>query len=135
MSNLNKVMIIGRIGQDPEIKYSKLETPIANFSVATNSKWNKNGEQEKTEWHKVILFGKQAEICGKYASKGNLVYVEGRLQTRTYEKDNVKHYVTEIIGYLFFLLESKKNNQKETGNKDNKHQQSDNSYNEDDIPF
>lgn len=96
--SLNKAQLIGRLGQDPEVKYTPSGTAVCNFSVATSEKFtDKSGQkQERTEWHRVVVFSKLAELCGQYLSKGRQVYVEGRLQTRSWDKDGQKHYTTEI---------------------------------------
>ncbi len=100
MAGLNKVMIIGNLGRDPEIRYSQQGTAVVNFSVATSDTWldkNTGQRQERTEWHRIVVFGKQAENCEKYLSKGRQVYIEGKLQTSSYEKDGQTHYATDII--------------------------------------
>lgn len=94
--SLNSVKIIGRLGQDPEVKYIKSGTAVANLSVATSAKVK---DQDKTEWHKVVVWGKAAEFAGNHCSKGDLVSVDGWLETRSWEKDGVKKYSTEIIGF------------------------------------
>lgn len=107
MAGLNKVMIIGHLGRDPEIRYSQQGTAVANFSVATSEKWtdkNTGQKQEKTEWHRVVVFGKQAETCEKYLTKGSQIYLEGRLQTRQWERDGQTHYTTEIVVSSFQFL-------------------------------
>lgn len=93
----NRVMIIGHIGQDPEVKTTQTGQ-VATFSVATTEKWKgQDGQQqEQTEWHRVIAWKRLAEICGQYLKKGSLVYVEGKLTTRKWEKDGVTRYTTEI---------------------------------------
>jgi single-strand DNA-binding protein len=98
MSSVNKVIILGNLGSKPELKNLQDGTAVSNFSVATNKKWtDKSGQkQEKTEWHRVVVWGKQAENCAKYLDKGRTVYVEGELQTRSWEKDGQKHYTTEV---------------------------------------
>lgn len=114
MAGLNKVMLIGRLGRDPEIRYSQQGTAIVNFSMATSEQWtdkNTGDRQERTEWHRIVLFGKPAEICEKYLSKGSQIYIEGRLQTRNYEKDGQTHYTTEIVAANFQFLDSKKDSQ------------------------
>src|SRR6476620_10828790 len=98
--SVNKVLLIGRLGNNPEIRFTPSGAAVANFNVATNEAWNdKNGQkQERTEWHRVVVWGKRAEVCSKYLSKGRQVYVEGRIQTRTYDdKEGNKRYITEII--------------------------------------
>jgi single-strand DNA-binding protein len=114
MAGLNKVMLIGRLGRDPEIRYSQQGLAVVNFSLATSEQWtdkNTGDRQEKTEWHRIVVFGKQAEICEKYLSKGSQVYIEGRLQTRNYEKDGQTHYITEIVVANFQFLDSKQDTQ------------------------
>lgn len=98
--SLNKAMIIGNLGADPEVRYTKSGSAVSNLSVATNEKWtDKSGQrQERTEWHRVVVFGKTAENCSKYLKKGRQVYVEGRIQTNDWEdKDGNKRYTTEIV--------------------------------------
>ena len=96
---VNKAIIIGNVGSDPELKYTTSGTAVTNFSVATNESWTgADGEKkESTEWHRVVAFKKVAEICSQYLSKGKKVYVEGKLQTRTWESEGVKRYTTEIV--------------------------------------
>lgn len=97
---VNKVILVGTCGQDPEIKYMPSGDAICNLSLATSEQWTDkktNEKKEKTEWHRVSLFGKVAEIAGEYLRKGSQVYIEGRLQTREWEKDGIKRYTTEII--------------------------------------
>ena len=110
MGSLNKVQIIGRLGKDPEIRYTQGGQAVASFSVATDSKWtNKAGEkQEKTEWHRVKAWGKLGELAGEYLAKGRQVYVEGRLETSEYtDKEGVKKYSTEIVANDIQFLDSK----------------------------
>ena len=99
MRGVNKVIMIGACGQDPETRYTPGGTAITNLSLATSEQWkDKAGQkQEKTEWHRVVLFGKVAEIAGQYLNKGSQVYIEGKLQTREWEKDGVKRYSTEVV--------------------------------------
>jgi single-strand DNA-binding protein len=110
MASVNKVILIGNLGRDPETRYTTGGDAIANLNIATSEQWkDKNGEkQEKTEWHRVVLFGRQAEIAGEYLKKGRSVYIEGRLQTRKYtDKDGVEKYSTEIVGDRMQLLGSR----------------------------
>ena len=110
MSSLNKVMLIGRLGKDPEVKFTSSGTAVCNFSLATSETFkDKSGEkQEKTEWHNVQLWQKLAEIAGEYLTKGSLVYIEGRLQTRKWQdKDGNDRYTTEIVGERMQMLGSK----------------------------
>jgi len=107
MGSLNKVQIIGNLGADPEMKYLPSGSAVCNFSVATTDKWKDktSGEQqERTEWHRVSFFGRPAEVITEYMRKGSAIYVEGSIQTRSYEKDGQKHYVTEIKGRDFQFL-------------------------------
>lgn len=99
MASVNKVILLGRLGRDPETRDAN-GTPVCHLSVATSRRYkDRNGErQEETEWHIVVLFGRAAEIAQQYLLKGSEVYIEGRLRTRSYEKDGVKRYSTEIIG-------------------------------------
>jgi len=100
MAGINKVILVGNLGAKPEVKYASNGNAIANLSVATSESWtdkNTGQKQEKTEWHRVSVFGKLAEIAGQYLDKGSKVYVEGKLQTRSYEQDGVKKYATDIV--------------------------------------
>jgi single-strand DNA-binding protein len=97
--SVNKVILVGRLGQNPEVRYTPSGAAVANFSVATNDAWtDKSGQkQEKTEWHKVVVWGKLAELCNQYLTKGRQVYLEGRLQTRQWQdKDGQTKYTTEV---------------------------------------
>ena len=110
MASVNKVIIIGNLGRDPETRYMPDGGAITNISVATTDTWkDKNGEkQEKTEWHRVAFFGKLAEIAGEYLKKGSQVYVEGRLQTRKWQdKDGQDKYTTEIVANVMQMLGSR----------------------------
>ena len=97
---VNKVILVGTCGQDPETRYTPGGTAITNLSLATSEQWTdkQTGQKvEKTEWHRVALFGRVAEIAGEYLRKGSQVYIEGKLQTREWEKDGIKRYTTEIV--------------------------------------
>ena len=109
MSGLNKVMLIGRLGRDPEIRYSTNNTPICNFSLATSDRVRRGDTyEEKTEWHRIVLFGNQAENASKFLKKGSLVFVDGKIQTRTYQdKEGNERNVVEIIANSFTFLEQK----------------------------
>jgi single-strand DNA-binding protein len=109
MASVNKVILVGNLGRDPETRYMPDGGAITNISIATTENWkDKAGEkQEKTEWHRVAFFGKLAEIAGEYLKKGSQVYVEGRLQTREWEKDGIKRYSTEIIASAMQMLGSR----------------------------
>lgn len=98
--SVNKVILIGRLGADPEIRYTQNGVPVANLRLATNESWtNKDGQkEERTEWHRVVAWSKLAELSGQYLSKGRQIYVEGRLQTRSWDdKEGNKRYTTEIV--------------------------------------
>ncbi|MEK2690623.1 single-stranded DNA-binding protein [Bdellovibrio sp. GT3] len=99
MSGVNKVIIVGRLGADPEVKAIGSGSTVARLNIATSESWVKDGQrQEKTEWHRVTVWGKLAEICGKHLAKGRQVYVEGKLQTRSWEdQQGQKRYATEIV--------------------------------------
>ena len=110
MSSVNKVIIVGRLGQDPELNYLPSGNAVANLSVATSEQWKdkQSGEkQERTEWHRVSMFGRLGEISSQYLAKGSLVYIEGRLQTDKYEKDGVTKYATKIIAKDMQMLGGK----------------------------
>ncbi len=106
-NGLNKAILIGNLGKDPEVRYTPSGVGVANFNIATSETWtNKDGEKEtRTEWHRIVAFGKLAEICGEYLSKGRQVYIEGRIQTRDWEdKDGIKRYTTEIVANQMLML-------------------------------
>lgn len=110
MSSLNKAMIIGRLGQDPDVRYTQSNTAVANMSIATSERYkDKSGEwKENTEWHRVVAWGRTAEICQEYLKKGSLVYIEGPIQTRQWEdKDGQTRYTTEIKALTMTMLDSK----------------------------
>ena len=97
--SVNKVILLGRLGQDPELKYTPSGTAVCNFSIATSESWSdKSGQkQERTEWHRIVVWGKLAELCNQYLSKGRQAFIEGGLQTRSWEdKQGQKRYTTEI---------------------------------------
>jgi len=107
MGSLNKVMLLGNLGADPEIRYTPSGTAVANFQMATHERWtSKDGEkQERTEWHRVVAWRRLGEIAGEYLHKGNAVFVEGRNQTRQWEdRDGNKRYTTEVIATNLQLL-------------------------------
>jgi single-strand DNA-binding protein len=110
MASLNKVMLIGRLGADPELRYTPSGSAVANFRMATTEQWTtKEGEkQERTEWHKIVAWRKLGETCGEYLHKGSLVYIEGSLQTRDWEdRDGNKRWTTEIVAYRMQMLDRK----------------------------
>ena len=99
MAGVNKVILLGNLGRDPELRYTQGGQAVANFTLATSENWNdKNGERvERTEWHRVVVWGRVAELCSQYLSKGRSVYLEGRIQTREWEdKEGQKRYTTEV---------------------------------------
>jgi single-strand DNA-binding protein len=111
MAGINKAIIVGRLGRDPEVRYTPSGVAVANFSVATSEEWKDkdSGEKkERTEWHRIVAFGKLGEICGEYLAKGKQVYIEGRIQTRDWEDQNgVKRYTTEIVASQMQMLGTK----------------------------
>jgi len=107
MASVNKVILLGNLGRDPETRYTTGGDAVTNLNIATSEQWkDKSGEkQERTEWHRVVLFGRQAEIAAEYLKKGRSVYIEGRLQTRKYtDKDGVEKYSTEIVADRMQLI-------------------------------
>src|SRR5688572_22262742 len=97
---VNKAILVGNLGADPEVRFTPGGQAVANFRIATSESWNdKNGQkQERTEWHRIVVWGKLAELCGEYLKKGRQCYVEGRLQTREWtDKENKKNYTTEVV--------------------------------------
>jgi len=107
---INKAIIVGNLGQDPEKKIAENGTVVTTFSVATTEKWRDktSGETtEQTEWHRIVAFRKLAEICADFLHKGSKVYIEGKLQTRSWEKDGVKMYSTEIVAQEMKMLDSR----------------------------
>jgi len=103
---VNKTILVGRLGRDPETKFTGGGTAVANLSIATDETFkDKNGEKQKrTEWHRIVVWGKQAEIAGQYLKKGALIFVEGRIQSREWEKDGEKHRSFEIVATNFRML-------------------------------
>ena len=122
MPSLNRVELIGHLGRDPELKYTNGGKAVVKFSVATSFG---SGDQEQTEWHNVVAWEKQAEACNKVLSKGDLVHVEGRMVTRSYEKDGVKRYSTDVVAHRVLFLKTKGRNQAEGSS----------SSSNDEIPF
>tara|TARA_B000000437_G_scaffold212876_1_gene185011 strand:+ start:22 stop:444 length:423 start_codon:yes stop_codon:yes gene_type:complete len=140
MSSVNKALIIGNLGQDPEIKYTQSGSPVANLSVATSERWkDKNtGEQkEQTEWHRVVVFGRLAEIAEQYLKKGSKIFIEGKIQTRDWEDaDGNKKYTTEVVAREMTMLDSKASMSSDAPSSDSpsKDAPKDDSF-EEDIPF
>ncbi len=107
MGTLNRVMLIGRLGRDPEERSTANGTRVSNFSLATDT-FRGNNADKTTEWHRIVVFGKIADICSQYLRKGQLVFVEGSLQTRSWEKPpGEKHFMTEVVGSRITFLERK----------------------------
>lgn len=139
MAGVNKVILIGRLGRDPEVRYTPSGVAVANFSIATSEEWKDKdtGEkQERTEWHKIVAWRRLGEICGEYLHKGKEVYIEGKLQTRPWEdRDGNKRYTTEVVANVMQMLGA--------AGKEGKVQSADNKFSteepvtvpEDEIPF
>lgn len=107
---VNKVILVGNVGNDPEVRYMPNGNAVANLSLATSETWkdkNTGDQQEKTEWHRVVFFNRLAEIVEQYVKKGTKLYCEGRLQTRSWEQDGVKRYTTEIVANEMQMLDSR----------------------------
>ena len=107
MASVNKVILIGNLGRDPELKFTPSGVPMAKFSIATTERFkdSEGNQQEKTEWHNIVLWRRLAEIANEYLKKGSPVYIEGRIQTRSWDDENgVKKYMTEIVGLQIQLL-------------------------------
>jgi len=140
---MNKVILMGRLGQAPELRYTQSGDAVCNFSVATNNKWtDENGKkQESTEWHRVVMFKKQAENCNQYLVSGSKVLVEGKLKTRQWEdKDGNKRYITEISANNVQFLDSPSESTQSENKPNNKPNQNYNvstnaNFAADDIPF
>ena len=137
MRVVNKVILIGNLGADPEVRYTNTGTPVANFRIATNETWTtREGERTtRTEWHRVVAFGKLSEICSEYLNRGKQVYVEGRLQTRSWEdKDGNKRWVTEVVATNMVLLGAPADQMRDM-EEAFPEESSEPEFKEDDIPF
>jgi single-strand DNA-binding protein len=137
---INKAILVGRLGKDPEVRYTPDGMMITNFTLATDEqRKDKNGERvQKTEWHRIVTFGKLAEICGKYLVKGKLVFVEGRIQTRAWEdKEGGKRSTTEIIASDMRMLDSKGQRSSDASSEEPPlaHPGGDSPLSEEDVPF
>jgi single-strand DNA-binding protein len=142
MSGVNKVILVGNLGADPQLRYTPSGTAVANFNIATSEKFtNKNGEKEtRTEWHRIVAWARLAEICGEYLKKGKQVYIEGRLQTRTWEdQQGVKKYTTEVVAANMVMLgragETGDAPAQEFGPDENVAQEAAKGGGDDDLPF
>lgn len=119
--SVSKTILIGNLGRDPEVRYMPNGNAVANLALATSERWRDKttGEQrEKTEWHRVVIFGKLAEVAGQYLRKGSKVYIEGQNETREWEKDGVKRYTTEVVvkmGGQLRMLDGRQGNQQQGG--------------------
>ena len=143
--SVNKVVLVGHLGGDPETRFTASGAAVANFNLATNESWrDANSEiQDKTEWHRCVMFGKSAELGGDLLKKGQLVYVEGKLQTRNWEdKDGVKRYTTEVLCEMFTMLGRKMDNEggaqqaaSQASNDSNNSSSDSNDDDDDDLPF
>ena len=140
MSGVNRVILIGRLGRDPELKFTPAGKAVTNFTMATSETWkDDSGErQERTEWHRIVIWGKLAEVAAKYLTKGSQVYIEGKLQTREWtDKDGQKKYTTEIVANNMTMLDGKGDNSEKPNNPE-KPESSDGPADPsafDDIPF
>ncbi len=142
-SGINKVILVGNLGQDPEVKYTAGGAAVTTLSLATSESWKDKDtgtDQEKTEWHRVVLWRRLAEIAGEYLKKGSKVYIEGQLQTRKWEQDGQTRYTTEVIGRDMQFLDSRgstsENSSYENSNPDMASQDlPDSGITDDDIPF
>lgn len=112
--SVNKVILVGRLGADPEVRAAPSGVQVCNLSLATNHvAYDRDGNKnESTEWHRVVFFGRQAEVCEQYLRKGSQIYIEGRIQTRKYaDKDGIERYLTEVIGEKLQMLGGREDNQ------------------------
>ena len=139
MSNgLNKVLIIGNLGADPEIKYTQAGSPVANLSVATSERWkdkNTKKQKEQVEWHRVVIFGRLAEIAEQYLKKGSKIFVEGKLQTRDWEdSEGKKRYTTEVVAREMTMLDSKGDSMESSSSASSSSKPNNDKF-EEDIPF
>ena len=140
-SSVNKVILVGHIGNKPEGRYTPSGTSTASFSLATNESWidSENEKQERTEWHNIVAWNKLADFATEYLQKGQLIYIEGRMQTRTYkDKEDIQRRVTEIVSTAITPLEWKTTDKKENGFAnvvDKKNTKVEKPAEEDDLPF
>ena len=136
---VNKAILIGRLGADPELKYTPSGAAVVNFNIATDESWTDASgvKQERTEWHRIVAWRKLAEICGEYLKKGSRVYIEGQLQTRSWEgQDGVKRYTTEIVARNMQMLDTKATGgQPPTPQEPPPPSPSEKAEGEDDLPF
>ena len=138
--SVNKVVLVGHLGGDPETRFTPSGAAVANFNVATNESWrDANGDiQDKTEWHRCVMFGKSAELAGELLKKGQLLYTEGKLQTRNWEdKDGIKRYTTEVVCEMFTMLGRKMHadNNQSAGSYNESEKSDDSKSDDEDLPF
>ena len=143
-SGINKVILVGNLGQDPEVKYTAGGAAVTTLSLATSESWkdkDTGSDQEKTEWHRVVLWRRLAEIAGEYLKKGSKVYIEGQLQTRKWEQDGQTRYTTEVVGRDMQFLDSRGSSSSDSSSYDDINQDMssqnlpDSGITDDDIPF
>ena len=143
-SGINKVILVGNLGQDPEVKYTAGGAAVTTLSLATSESWkdkDTGSDQEKTEWHRVVLWRRLAEIAGEYLKKGSKVYIEGQLQTRKWEQDGQTRYTTEVVGRDMQFLDSRGSSSADSSSYDDTNQDMssqnlpDSGITDDDIPF
>ena len=143
-SGINKVILVGNLGQDPEVKYTAGGAAVTPLSLATSESWkdkDTGSDQEKTEWHRVVLWRRLAEIAGEYLKKGSKVYIEGQLQTRKWEQDGQTRYTTEVVGRDMQFLDSRGSSSSDSSSYDDINQDMssqnlpDSGITDDDIPF
>ena len=138
--SVNKVVLVGHLGGDPETRFTPSGAAVANFNLATNESWkDANGDfQDKTEWHRCVMFGKSAELAGNLLKKGQLVFTEGKLQSRNWEdKDGIKRYTTEVVCEMFTMLGRKMDNEnnQSPGGFSRPEQKTENTPDDEDLPF
>jgi single-strand DNA-binding protein len=136
MGSVNKVILLGNLGRDPELKYTPSGAAVANFTIATNETWkDKDGQkQEHTEWHRVVVWGKLAEICGEYLHKGRQVYIEGSIRSRTYkDREGVEKSVTEIKADNMVMIGKGESGPAKGGDRGAAEREPE--YSDEDIPF
>ena len=143
-SGINKVILVGNLGQDPEVKYTAGGAAVTTLSLATSESWkdkDTGSDQEKTEWHRVVLWRRLAEIAGEYLKKGSKVYIEGQLQTRKWEQDGQTRYTTEVVGRDMQFLDSRGGSSSDNSSYEDVRQDTgsqnlpDSGITDDDIPF
>jgi single-strand DNA-binding protein len=136
--SLNKVMIIGHLGRDPEMRYTPSGRPVTTFTVATSRSWNTvDGERHtETEWFNIVAWGNLAEICKQYLNKGQQVYIEGRLQTRKWDdKEGNRHYTTEVVAQEMMMLGERKDSNNQNHVEETSESEMPNDVDEDEFPF